>query len=271
MPVLDLGNQRIDYLDEGSGPTVLLIHSASSSNRQWRPLMDKLHSDYRVLAINLFGYGQTTPWPDGTQQMMADHAALVLALMDEVPGPVNLIGHSLGGVVALEAALLRRDQVACLAMYEPNPFHVLREYGRLSAYQNMVSLMDGVEALYRQGLYEQAARHFLVYWSDEASWNALPQERRARFSATIGATISEGRALQSNTTPMQEYASLALPSLLMYARDTLPAIHEVQQLLVQACPRWQVQELDAGGHLAPMTQADQVNAQLHAFLNERAK
>ncbi|MDX3893866.1 hypothetical protein [Pusillimonas sp.] len=39
MPVLESGHLRIDYLDEGNGPTVLLIHSASSSNRQWRALL----------------------------------------------------------------------------------------------------------------------------------------------------------------------------------------------------------------------------------------
>ena len=66
MPVLESGRQRIDYLDEGSGPAVLLIHSASSSYRQWLPLIDGLRAHYRVLAINLFGYGQTTPWPDDT-------------------------------------------------------------------------------------------------------------------------------------------------------------------------------------------------------------
>src|SRR5690606_16423067 len=160
MPVLESGHRRIDYLDEGSGPTVLLIHSASSSNRQWRALIDRLAPRYRVVAINLFGYGQTTPWPVDRPQTMADHAALVLALMDELSGPVNLVGHSLGGVVALEVALLRRDQVVSLAMYEPNPFHLLHGHGMQDAYECMVAMMDEVEGLYRQGKFEQAARQF---------------------------------------------------------------------------------------------------------------
>ena len=203
---------------------------------------------------------------------MTDQAALVLALMDEISGPVSLIGHSLGGVVALEAALLRREQVASLAVYEPNPFHLLRDgNGPRSAYDSMVALMDDVEALYRQGLNEQAAQRFMVFWSDQASWDAMPPERRARFAATIGATVSEGRALQNNHTPLRDYANLALPTLLMYARDTLPAIYQVQKVLAQSCPRWQVQELETGGHMAPMTQAESVNKSLRAFVNAHAK
>ncbi len=267
MPVLEADRQHIDYLDQGSGPIVLLIHSASSSYRQWRPLIDRLASRYRVVAINLFGYGQTTPWPDGQPQTIRDHAGLVFRLMDEIPGPVHLVGHSLGGVVALEVALSRRDRVASLAMYEPNPFHLLRGQGGTTAYECMVAMMDEVEALYRQGKREQAARQFIVFWSDAASWDALPDDRRARFTAAIGASVHEGRALQNNPTQISEYAGLAVPSLLMYARDTLPAIYEVQQVLAGACPNWQVQVLSEGGHLAPLVHADQVNARLEAFLD----
>src|SRR5690606_6264315 len=119
MPVLESDHWRIDYLDEGSGPTALLIHSASSSNRQWRALMDRLAPRYRVVAVNLFGYGQTSPWPDSRHQTIRDHAELVCALMDELPGKTHLVGHSLGGVVAMEVARLRAGRVASLALYEP--------------------------------------------------------------------------------------------------------------------------------------------------------
>lgn len=271
MPVLESNRQHIDYLDEGQGPVVLLIHSASSSNRQWRLLIDSLKSRYRVLAINLFGYGQTTPWPDERPQTMADHAGLVQAVMDAVPGPVNLVGHSLGGVVALETALLKRDRVASLAIYEANPFHLLREHQQRQGYDIMVAMMDEVEALYRQGRREEAARHFMVFWAGETSWNALSPERRARFTAAIGASVNEGRALQHNTTTLRDYASLTLPCLLMYARDTLPAIHQVQRTLAQACPHWQAQELEEGGHLAPLTDPDRVNSRLAAFLDTHAR
>ena len=270
MPVLESGHWHIDYLDEGSGPTVLLIHSASSSNRQWRALIDRLAPRYRVVAINLFGYGQTSPWPDSRPQTILDHAELVCALMDALPGKIHLVGHSLGGVIAMEVARLRAGRVASLALYEPNPFHLLQHHGDPSGFKCMVEMMDEVEALYRQGRPEHAARHFIVFWSSETAWNALSEERRARFAATIGASVHEGRALQNNTTKLDEYAGLHLPCLLMYARDTLPALYAVQQVLVEACPHWRVQVFDNGGHLAPLTRADEVNAQLEAFLEAQA-
>ena len=58
MPVLSSGSLKIDYNDDGQGQPVVLIHSSVSANRQWRPLTELLKDRYRVLALNLFGYGE---------------------------------------------------------------------------------------------------------------------------------------------------------------------------------------------------------------------
>lgn len=266
MPVLESGGWNIDYLDEGQGPAVLLVHSASSSYRQWRALMDVLSPDHRVLAINLFGYGETSPWPADHEQTVEDQVGLVLGLMDQVPGKISLVGHSLGGVLTLEAALRRRDRIEKLALYEPNPFHLMREHGQPETYAGMVNLMNTVQSLYRQGRHEEAARHFIVFWSDEASWDALPEKRRATLAKAIASTVHEGRALERNTTSIQAYASLAMPTLLMYAADTNPLIAQVLTLLEKGCPHWQVAVQPQGGHLAPLTHADEVNARILDFL-----
>src|SRR5690606_27441125 len=95
---------------------------------------------------------------------------------------------------------------------------------------------------------------------------AMPEKRMARIGATLLERMQVGRARKNNTTKLVDYAGLRLPCLLMVARETLPAIYAVQQVLVEACPHWQVLFMDEGGHLAPLTRADQVNARLEAFL-----
>ena len=97
MPVLSKGRLKIDYIDEGRGQPVVLIHSSVSANRQWRALSEALRDSYRVLAVNLFGYGETTPWPGTSPQSLYAQAQLVTALCDEVASPVHLVGHSFGG------------------------------------------------------------------------------------------------------------------------------------------------------------------------------
>jgi len=70
MTVLSLGSLKIDHTDDGSGPSVILIHSSISANRQWRALCDALKDRYRVIAVNLYGYGETTPWPGTVTRKM---------------------------------------------------------------------------------------------------------------------------------------------------------------------------------------------------------
>ena len=52
---------KVDFLEAGSGPVVMLVHSSVSGAGQWRCLMDDLKADYYVRAVNLFGYGETPP------------------------------------------------------------------------------------------------------------------------------------------------------------------------------------------------------------------
>jgi len=268
MPILESGCWRIDYLDEGRGPTVLLIHSSASNARQWRALMDALVPRHRVLAINLFGYGQTSAWPDGLEQTVDDQVDLVFRLIDDVAvdEKISLVGHSLGAILALEAARRRPNVIRSLALFEPNPFHLMRDHGRADIFERMSGLLNEVKRLHEAGQPEAAAKHFIVFWSNEAAWQAMPEKRRATFTRAIAATVHEGQALARNTTCLQDYANLTLPTLLMYAADTNPAILPVQHLLQNACPHWVVAVQPQGGHMAPLTHADEVNPVIADFL-----
>src|SRR5512142_1296119 len=120
MPVLLRGSLRIDYTDDGQGPPVILIPSSVSTNRQWRALTETLKDRYRVLAINLFGYGETTPWPGTPSQSLYAQAQLVLALCEDAGRPVHLVGHSFGCSGGLKAAVLLGRRVGSLVLLEPN-------------------------------------------------------------------------------------------------------------------------------------------------------
>ena len=106
MPVIKVGAFDLDFTDTGSGPAVVLVHSSASGHRQWQRLVEALQSRYRLLAVNLLGYGKTSSWPGTRPLTAADQAELIAAAAELAREPVALIGHSLGGAVAFEAAAL---------------------------------------------------------------------------------------------------------------------------------------------------------------------
>jgi pimeloyl-ACP methyl ester carboxylesterase len=102
-----------------AGPTtglpVVLIHGYAASAAQWQPLLPYLAGERPVLAPDLLGFAEApTPPPPYTAERWADQVARLLDAL-ALPRAI-VIGHSLGGLVALTAALRYPDRVAGLGL-----------------------------------------------------------------------------------------------------------------------------------------------------------
>src|SRR5262245_59559394 len=170
MPVFKAGAFDLDHTDTGSGPPVVLVHSSASGSRQWRQLTERLQDRYRMIAINLFGYGKTSPWPGKRPLLAADEAELVAAAAALAAEPVALVGHSLGGAVVLEAAAMLADRVRLVVAFEPILFGYLKANGPASAYQEIAALSDRYGKLARGGDWNSAGEWFVDYWSGAGTW-----------------------------------------------------------------------------------------------------
>jgi pimeloyl-ACP methyl ester carboxylesterase len=267
MPVLSTGSWNIDYVDSGTGSPVVLIHSSVSGNQQWRSLAGALKDRHRVLAVNLFGYGDTSPWPENAVQTLADHADLVLALCSNSSGHVFLVGHSFGGSVALKAALRLGHKVAGLVLLEPNPFYLLSQHKRQAAYEEAKALRDHVKQYGAVGDWQKVAERFADYWIGEGTWESMPAKRRSAFVEAMPPNFHEWDAVMNETTTIDTWASLKAKTLVVYAAETKRPIREIVELFIGACPHWCFKQLAGGGHMAPLFQPELVNPIVTEFLN----
>ena len=97
-------------------PTLLFIHGAQLDHFVWKPLVSRLAGDgLNVLAPDLPGHGKSAGTPLQSIEAMADWLASLLALLAKVsPGetaPLYLAGHSMGSLIALEAATRLAERV----------------------------------------------------------------------------------------------------------------------------------------------------------------
>ena len=262
LPVL-----KIDFTDQGHGPPVVLLHSSVSGNRQWRSLTEALADRYRVLAVNLYGYGGTTPWPGTAPQSLFAQAQIVLAACEGVGEPVHLVGHSFGGTVALKAATLLGPRVGRMVLLEPNPIYLLKQEGRTAAYLEARDLRDYVKCFGALGEWDRVAARFADYWIGDGAWDAMPEKRRAAFVEALPPNFHEWDAAMDEQTTVAQFQALTCPTLVVSDRSTRRPIREIVEILEGACPHWSFRSIAEGGHMAPLTQPDVINPMVRAFLD----
>jgi pimeloyl-ACP methyl ester carboxylesterase len=101
----------------------LLIHGFGDGGYVWADLCSALPSGYRALAVDLRGHGLSTWSVDGRYDIER-HIADVLQVLDRIESRrVILIGHSLGGEIALRITARRRDRIEALALIDFGPDH----------------------------------------------------------------------------------------------------------------------------------------------------
>lgn len=117
---VEIGKATLGYRECGrrDGPPLVLLHGlAENSAYFWRPLIEEFEADYRIIAIDLLGYGESSkPWwgYDPTK-----HIQLYLDFINYLNlKPVTLVGHSLGGIISARLAATHPDYVSKLILYD---------------------------------------------------------------------------------------------------------------------------------------------------------
>src|SRR5512143_2612265 len=100
---ITLHGDRVAYRDEGAGEVLLLIHGVGGSSQNWRELAPILSTKYRVIAPDLLGHGESDkPRGDYSLGALASRLRDLLEYLGHER--VTIVGHSLGGGVAMQFA-----------------------------------------------------------------------------------------------------------------------------------------------------------------------
>jgi pimeloyl-ACP methyl ester carboxylesterase len=116
MPTVETNGVETYYEHRGRGPPVVFVHGASNDCRWWEPQMTSFADDYEVVAYDVRGHGRTGG-SDRSRYSMDLFAADLRALVAELDldSPV-VVGHSLGGMFALEYAARYPDALRGLVL-----------------------------------------------------------------------------------------------------------------------------------------------------------
>jgi pimeloyl-ACP methyl ester carboxylesterase len=243
--------------ESGRGPAILLIHGGSSDGRAWAPVAEALPNDLRSLRYDRFLY-RTTPVAGGAQAMDRE-VDDVLAIADAVDGPLLVVGHSSGAVVALQAAL-RRD-FAGLLLYEP-PVADIEPLGGEALRRARAALDAG-----------DPARAMAIHLRDIVGGPAfllalmrfVPPVRRATGRLAAG-QIADTEAIESLGVGLERYRRIAAPVLLLGGAKSPPHLRRRLTALAAVLPTVDsVVIMPRQGHLANLRSPREVAGIIAGF------
>jgi 4,5:9,10-diseco-3-hydroxy-5,9,17-trioxoandrosta-1(10),2-diene-4-oate hydrolase len=268
---IDVGSVRTRYWSLGErGPVVVLIHGMGASVESWLHSVHALAQDFRVECVDLIGHGRTDkPAVEYRVPLFARFVADFLAARGIAEA--HLVGHSLGGAIALQLRALCPDRVRKLALITPAGFG--RQLPLLLRMLNLPLLGEALSSSSRFG----ARRFFDLLLHDPSVVSDAEIEEFLALARLPGASQALLSTVRSNTTlrgiKPDVRASIGdlvrktnAPTLLIWGRQDrlhLPAFADAAKL---ACPYFQLEWLDACGHAPPLEQPDRVNALLREFL-----
>jgi pimeloyl-ACP methyl ester carboxylesterase len=121
LKTITVNGDRIAYRDAGAGEVLLLVHGLGGSSASWAEVLPKLSGNYRVIAPDLLGHGQSDkPHSDYSPAMFA---SLLRDLLDALGiDKVTVVGHSLGGGVAMTFAARHREYCERLVLLNSGGF-----------------------------------------------------------------------------------------------------------------------------------------------------
>ncbi len=250
---LHIGNQRVAVLSSGTGPDVICIHGLGASRTSFLELGHRLAGSYRVHLVDLPGFGaSSTPIRAAYDaHWFADH---VLGVMDQLRiDRAHLIGNSMGGRVAIEAALRAPERVGSLGLLTPAVAFVRRGFHPLVclARPELGVLPHGI----RRGIVEKQLLSFFADPGaiDPALADAIVDEFRARQRnpAARAALYSSARKIYLEAPYGKDgfyprLAQLQVPAMFVwgshdrlvpsaFSRHVREWLPDAQQIILEGC------------------------------------
>lgn len=256
MGVLSTDAVDIAYDDVGAGdPAIVCLHGFSCARTDFAHQLSHFSPRHRVVAFDQRGHGETSKARDGVYGFDAtasDAATLCAALGIERP---VVVGHSLGGVSAIELAR-RPGFASALVLLDstvdlPAELHV-----ELAAYNDRLAALDDEE------FSEEVSRYARMRMIDPADDPAAADALVARSAAVPkDVYIAGARSIVGH-----DVASMAVqvdvPAL--YLASSLPWLSP--QRVHEVCPTWFTGRTVGAGHFHHLLVPDQVNAMMERFL-----
>ena len=240
-------NLRVHYRDEGKGMPIVLIHGTSSSLHTWEEWTKILIQSYRVISMDLPGFGLTGPGADHNYSMeyYADFLDKFLTKLDI--DSVYLAGNSLGGQIAWYYTSHHLDQIKKLVLIDPAGFYNVEEIPFVFKLARMPLINILIGKITPKFFIEKNLKE--VYYDTEKITDDLIERYHDLTLRKGNRTAFINKANQPIKDHTIRLKLITLPTLILWGNNDhwIPAINSTKFL--KELPNVQLKIMEETGHI----------------------
>ncbi|MGB7318804.1 MAG: alpha/beta hydrolase [Planktotalea sp.] len=243
MPSKKLDDIAFHYEIDGSGPPLVLAAGMLSDSASWGALVQPLAQHFTVIRPDNRSTGRTTPAlaPTSPQQNAKD----ILALMDHLDLPrVQIAGHSMGGYIAAELAVLAPERIASLNLLCSAPMNLPRSWHLFQTFCDVRA--NGPEGLWLRSLFP---------WLFHHAFFDNPVQIEGAIAASLAYPHAQSLdAMQHQLNALKRYdpsgltKRISVPTLALLAQNDLIVPHGEALDLLSQIPQADIQTVPNAGH-----------------------
>lgn len=259
---------RLTVQVRGSGLDIVLIPGLASSRDVWNST--RLDQIYRLHLVQLSGFAGLPPNDNLTGPILQPTVEALhhYIVGQKLKAPI-IVGHSLGGLMALMLASTHPDDVGKLVIIDALPF-----YGLLAGPQTTAAMLEPRAAALRDVVLSQSQQRFAASEARSAETLAATPEAQ-RLVAEWGSSSDRGvvaRAIYEDmVTDMRDrLPAITAPTLVLYpSNDNRPQTDMLYASAYQGLPNRTMQAIAQSRHFIPLDQPEAFQAAVRDFLDKR--
>ena len=251
----------------GKGPAVALVHEGICDSRMWDPQWDSWSREFRLLRVDLRGFGHSPLEPGAFA-----HARDLIAVLEEHGfDRAALVGVSLGGRVVLEVALARPELVSGLVLVAPGlPGHAWSDEVKNDWEDEEAALVAGdldaaVEVNLRTWVDGPRRRPADV---DHALRKRVGEMQRRAFELQLAVEEDDEELLVEDMA--QRLGEIQAPALVIVGEEDQPDMHAIAGRLERELPNARRATIPGTAHVPSMERPREFDELVLPFLREAA-
>jgi len=254
---------QLFYEQAGTGETILFIHGTQEDYRVFMPQLDLLKDDYKVISYSRrYNYPKAIKYQEGMPFSTDTEAQDLETLINSLGvKSVHIVGHSYGGLVAMEYTHKNPDKVQSLTLSEPP---LLRLSGCEQWYQAaQKGLIGNVGAAIKTNDTTQVMKAVFEFFVGADIQDQVPPE----VLQSLKANLSEMKALVNSDDPFPDLSTdFQTPVMLITTANTMPMLMCTNEALVRKMPNAKHIHLPDASHEMWMTHPEILSTHLKAFI-----